>query len=140
MAIMKLRSLTKRVCGSRPRKLAKSIWISSNMMRSITYIKTVHTLIFIFMIIWVGIIFFTLLLEKISHLTWIGIGFILLEGLVLLVNGWKCPLTVYAENLGADDGSATDIFLPKFIANQMFKIFGTISMICFMMLLVRLLT
>ena len=109
-------------------------------MRSITFITTAHTLIFIFMIIWVGIVFFTVLLDKISHLTWIGIGFILLEGLVLLVNGWKCPLTVYAENLGADDGSVTDIFLPKFIANQMFKIFGTITVICFVMLVIRLLT
>ncbi len=92
------------------------------------------------MIIWVGIAFFTLLFDKISHLTWIGIGLILLEGLVLLINGWKCPLTVYAENLGAGDGSVAGIFLPKFIANQMLKIFGTISVICFMMLLVRLLT
>ncbi|MFC2054515.1 hypothetical protein ACFLV7_09525 [Chloroflexota bacterium] len=110
------------------------------MLRSIKFIKIVHTLIFIFMIIWVGIVFFTLLLDNISYLTWIGIGLILLEGFVLLINGWQCPLTVYAENLGADDGSVTDIFLPKFIANQMFKIFGTISVICFMMLLVRLLT
>ena len=92
------------------------------------------------MIIWVGIVFFTLLLDKMSNLTWIGIGFILLEGFVLFINGWKCPLTVYAEKLGADDGSVADIFLPKLIANQMFKIFGTISVICFLMLLVRLLT
>ena len=91
------------------------------------------------MIVWVGIVFFTLLLDKISHLTWIGIGFILLEGLVLLINGWKCPLTVYAENLGADDGSVTDIFLPKFIANHMFKIFGTISVISLLLLMIRLL-
>ena len=110
------------------------------MLRLITIVKTVHTLLFIFMIIWVSITFFTLLLDEISHLTWIGIGLILLEGSVLLVNGWKCPLTVYAENLGAGDGSVTGIFLPKFIADQMLKIFGTISAICFMMLLVRLLT
>ena len=92
------------------------------------------------MIIWVGIVFFNLLLDNISYLTWIGIGFILLEGFVLLLNGWKCPLTVYAEDLGADDGSVTDIFLPKFIADNMFKIFGTISAICFVMLVIRLLT
>lgn len=110
------------------------------MWRSITFIKIVHTLIFIFMIIWVGIVFFTLLLDKISILTWIGIGFMLLEGLVLLISGWKCPLTIYAENLGADDGSVTDIFLPRFIADQMFKIFGTISVICLVLLLVRMLT
>ena len=92
------------------------------------------------MIIWVGIVFFTLLLDDISYLTWIGIGFILLEGFVLLLNGWKCPLTVYAEDLGADDGSVTDIFLTKFIADNMFKIFGMISAICFVMLVIRLLT
>jgi hypothetical protein len=92
------------------------------------------------MIIWVGIVFFTLLLDKISILTWIGIGFMLLEGLVLLISGWKCPLTIYAENLGADDGSVTDIFLPRFIADKMFKIFGTISVICLVLLLVRMLT
>lgn len=110
------------------------------MLRSITFIKVVHTLIFIFMIIWVGIVFFTLLLDRISILTWIGISFILLEGGVLLVSGWRCPLTVYAENLGAEDGSVTDIFLPKFIADHMFRIFGTISLICFVLLLVRLFT
>jgi len=92
------------------------------------------------MIIMVGIVFFTLLLDRISYLTWIGIGFILLEGLVLLLNGWKCPLTVYAENLGAEDGSVTDIFLPKWIADRMFKIFGTISVICFVLFVYRILT
>ena len=109
------------------------------MLRSITFIKIIHTLIFVFMIIWVGIVFFTLILDEISTLTWIGVGFMLLEGVVLLVNGWKCPLTVYAENLGAEAGSVTDIFLPKIIADQMFRIFGTISVICLILLLVRLL-
>ena len=110
------------------------------MLRLITFIKTVHTLLFVFMIIWVSITFFTLLLDKISYLTWVGIGLIIFEGLVLIVNGWKCPLTVYAENLGAGDGSVAGIFLPKFIADQMLRIFGMVSVICFMMLLVRLLT
>jgi hypothetical protein len=63
----------------------------------------------------------------------------LLEGVVLLISGCKCPLTVYAEKLGAEDGSVADIFLPKFIADQMFRIFGIISLICFVLLLVRLL-
>ncbi|MFC1997708.1 hypothetical protein ACFLXI_08920 [Chloroflexota bacterium] len=110
------------------------------MLRSITFIKTVHTLIFIFMIIMVGIVFFTLLLDNISYLTWIGIGFIFLEGLVLLINSWKCPLTEYAEILGAEDGSVTDIFIPKWLADRMFKIFGTISVICFVLLVFRILT
>jgi hypothetical protein len=110
------------------------------MLRSITFIKTIHTLIFLFMVIMVGIVFFSLLLDRISYLTWIGIGFIVLEGLVLLFNGWRCPLTVYAENLGAEDGSVTDIFLPEWVAERMFKIFGTIIVICFVLLVFRILT
>jgi hypothetical protein len=92
------------------------------------------------MIIWLGIVFFTLLLDKITFLMWIGIGFMLLEGMVLIVNGWKCPLTIYAERIGAEDGSVTDIFLPKFISDQMFTIFGAISAVCFVMLVIRLIS
>ena len=110
------------------------------MLRSITFIKAIHTLIFVFMIIWVGIVLFTLLLDKISILTWIGIGFMLLEGVVLLISKCECPLTVYAEKLGAENGSVADIFLPKFIADQMFRIFGIICVICLVLLLFRLLT
>ena len=110
------------------------------MLRSITFIKTIHTLLFVFMIIVVGIVFFTLLLDKISYLTWIGIGFILLEGFILIINGWKCPLTAYAEKLGAQDGSVTDIFLPKFIAERMFEIFGIMGVICLILLVIRLLS
>ena len=109
------------------------------MLRSITFIKIIHTLIGVVMIIWVGIVFITLLLDAISILTWIGIGFMLFEGVVLLFSGWKCPLTVYAENQGAEDGSVTDIFFPKFIADQMFRIFGALSVICFVLLMVRIL-
>ena len=108
------------------------------MLHSITFIKTIYSLLFIFMVILMGITFFTLLLDKISYITWIGIGFIFVEGLVLLANGKRCPLTVYTEDLGAEDGSITRILLPAIIASQIVKIFGIISVICFMMFLIRL--
>jgi hypothetical protein len=34
-------------------------------------------------------------------------------------NGFRCPLTELAERYGAQDGSVTDIYLPKWFAHNM---------------------
>lgn len=39
------------------------------------------------------------------------------ESLIFAANGFRCPLTDMAESLGADDGSVTDIFLPRWFAH-----------------------
>ena len=41
------------------------------------------------------------------------------ETLIFAANGFRCPLTDVAESLGADDGSVTDIFLPRWIAHDL---------------------
>jgi hypothetical protein len=41
------------------------------------------------------------------------------EVLVFAGNGFRCPLTVVAERYGAQDGSVTDIYLPKWFAHNM---------------------
>ena len=41
------------------------------------------------------------------------------ETMVFLGNGARCPLTDLAESLGADDGSVTDIFLPRWLAHYL---------------------
>ena len=35
------------------------------------------------------------------------------ESLIFAANGFRCPLTDVAESLGAEDGSVTDIYLPR---------------------------
>jgi hypothetical protein len=40
------------------------------------------------------------------------------EGIVLAVNGNRCPLTDVAEELGADHGNVSDIFLPDWFARH----------------------
>jgi hypothetical protein len=39
-------------------------------------------------------------------------------------NGFRCPLTAVAEDLGAESGSVTDIFLPKWLAANIARIYG----------------
>jgi hypothetical protein len=41
------------------------------------------------------------------------------ETAVFLGNGARCPLTGLAESLGAESGSVTDIFLPKWFAHYL---------------------
>jgi len=41
------------------------------------------------------------------------------EVLVFAGNGFRCPLTKLAERYGAQSGSVTDIYLPKWFAHNM---------------------
>ena len=45
------------------------------------------------------------------------------ECLIYAGNGFRCPLTGLAENLGAESGSVTDIFLPKWLAANVARIY-----------------
>src|SRR5204862_460849 len=40
-------------------------------------------------------------------------GVVAAETLIYAGNGFRCPLTQVAERLGAEDGSVTDIYLPR---------------------------
>ena len=41
------------------------------------------------------------------------------ESLIFAANGFRCPLTDVAESLGSEDGSVTDIFLPRWFARNL---------------------
>jgi hypothetical protein len=41
------------------------------------------------------------------------------ECLIFAANGFRCPLTTVAESLGAEDGSVTDIYLPRWFAHNL---------------------
>lgn len=46
-------------------------------------------------------------------------GVVAAECVVFAANGFRCPLTVVAESLGAERGSVTDIFLPRWFARNL---------------------
>ena len=41
------------------------------------------------------------------------------ESLIFALNGFRCPLTDVAEHLGAERGSVTDIYLPRWFAHNL---------------------
>jgi hypothetical protein len=46
------------------------------------------------------------------------------ECLIYAGNRFRCPLTGLAEELGAESGSVTDIFLPRWLAANIANIYG----------------
>jgi hypothetical protein len=85
---------------------------------SIAVIKGIHSLIFLSM---AGSILYTLysgLTGRISRKTGAAAAAVIGEGAVLLLNNGRCPLTDAVEDLGADHGSVSDIFLPAAIAER----------------------
>jgi hypothetical protein len=49
----------------------------------------------------------------------IAAGVVASESLIFAVNGFRCPLTQVAERVGAERGSATDIYLPRWFARNL---------------------
>jgi len=49
----------------------------------------------------------------------IAVGVVVGESLIFAVNGFRCPLTAVAEHLGAERGSVTDIYLPRWFASNL---------------------
>jgi len=108
-------------------------------MRSITFIKFVHNLLFIVMTAALAVFFYEVIVDRITFLTWVAVAGFLVEGVVLIANRWRCPLTVYAERLGSTHGRVTDTFLPKWFADRAFQIFGGLWACAMLLLAIRLL-
>ena len=65
------------------------------------------------------------------------VALVMLETLVLLVYGWRCPLTLVAERYTDDRRANFDIFLPEWLARWNKEIFGTLFVAGLLALLLR---
>lgn len=55
------------------------------------------------------------LANQLSTYTWIATGLVIVEGLVLLVFGGRCPLTILARTYSDSNRDNFDIFLPNWL-------------------------
>ncbi len=88
-------------------------------------VKLLHTAVWAF---FAGCIFAIPILGWRGQLPEAGFlcGIVFLEVLVLLLNGWRCPLTPLAARYTADREDNFDIFLPVWLARHNKSIFGTL--------------
>ncbi len=110
------------------------------MRVTIAQIKLVHTVIFAVLSACVLYVLLSGALDRVTVWTWAAMAAIAIEGVVLAASGGKCPLTVAAERLGAADGSVSDIFLPRWFADRIFPICGTLFAVACALVAFRLLS
>ena len=66
------------------------------MLQPVTFIKSVHTVIFLMLnAVLVGLLY-EVIADKITALTRVAVILFVVEGIILMINGWKCPLSGYA--------------------------------------------
>jgi hypothetical protein len=97
--------------------------------KKIFIIKFVHSVIFIFMVTCLLYILYCAIVRRYDWTLLIALGAIFLEGVVLILNRWRCPFTILAEKYGAVNGAVTDIFLPDWIARNTFKVSMTLFVV-----------
>ncbi len=93
--------------------------------RALFIVKLVHTLVWLVM---AGAILALPLLALLHLWSWAIaiVVLIVVEGIVLVANGWRCPLTDIAARYTDERQHNFDIFLPLWLAEWNKVIFGTL--------------
>lgn len=105
---------------------------------TIFHVKLIHTVIFWVLSSCVLYALYSGIADSITTWTWIAVGLVLVESVILAAFGWTCPLTILTERLGAARGSVSDIFLPKWFADRIFPICGTTYVVAVLLIVLRL--
>jgi hypothetical protein len=108
-----------------------------NHSEKLIAIKIAHTLIWLFFVSAIFYILYSGVSGKINSYTWICIGSIVGEGIVLALFKMYCPLTVLARRYSDSERDNFDIYLPNWLARHNKIIFTTIYVIAVIIVLIR---
>lgn len=103
-------------------------------------IKLFHTLVFFFLSACIVYILYCGITNRYSRKTTVAIVLIVFEGIVLVLNGWQCPLTSLAKSLGAAEPDVASLFLPHWLADHIFGICTPLFFASSALLLIRRIT
>ncbi len=93
------------------------------MEKKLFIIKLLHTIIWSFYVMVIFYILYSGIFNKISIFTYVAIGLVVLEGLILIAFKWRCPLTVVGYKYSETKEMGFDIFIPKWLAKHNKTIF-----------------
>ena len=106
---------------------------SDNLLK----IKLIHTIIWFIFVVAILYVCYAGAFNKITRLVWFCIGAVVVEGIVLMINRGKCPLTSIAAKYTDNRSANFDIFLPEWLAKHNKTLFTTIFMIGLILVLLR---
>lgn len=108
-----------------------------NGSQKLTAIKVLHTLIWCFFVSVIFYILYAGIWNRINIFTWVAIGLVIGEGMVLLLFKMSCPLTVLARKYSDSTKDNFDIFLPNWLARYNKRIFTSLYLMGVMIILLR---
>lgn len=108
-----------------------------NASEKLIVIKIVHTLIWLFFVAAIFYILYSGISNKITITTWIAIGLIIAEGVVLVMFRMFCPLTLIARKYSDSEKDNFDIFLPNWLARHNKIIFTIIYLVGVIIVIIR---
>ncbi len=108
-----------------------------NPSEKLTAVKIAHTLIWLFFVTAIFYILYSGISNKITITTWIAIGLIIAEGVVLVMFKMFCPLTLIARKYSDSEKDNFDIYLPNWLARYNKIIFTTIYLVGVIIVLIR---
>ena len=105
--------------------------------RALLAIKLLHTAVWSFFVFIIFYIVYSGIFDKITPYTWISIGLVVGEGLVLLLFKMFCPITIIARKYSDSKKDNFDIFLPNWLAKYNKIIFTSIFLFGVLLVLLR---
>lgn len=107
--------------------------------KKLTIIKSVHTFIWMFFNCVIFYMLYAVIINKLDIWLWTGYGLFILEGIVLLIFKFSCPLTFIARKYSNSSKDNFDIYLPNWLAKYNKLIYTSILMVIILITIYRLL-
>jgi len=119
--------------------ILEEILNSQTASRKLTWIKIIHTAIWLFFNVVIFYLLYAVLVNKIDKYLWLGLLSFLIEGIVLLIFRYKCPLTIVARRYSDSTKDNFDIYLPNWLAKYNKLIYTSLLGVIIIILIYRLL-
>ena len=91
----------------------------SSRRTALTVIKLIHTVAWFSIESCMAYVLWTGFRRRSGRGAAVAAAVVASETLVFAANGFRCPLTQVAERVGLEDGSVTDIYLPRWLAHNL---------------------
>lgn len=103
----------------------------------LAFIRTIHTAIYLVMAASTFVLIYVGVTGAQGTWLWIALVLLVIETVVFVGNGMRCPLTALAVRYGAETGYVFDTFLPEQATRYTFTFFGTVMVVGLGLLLLR---
>lgn len=105
----------------------------------LVWVKATHTLIWVFYNCVIFYMLYAAISNKLDGWFWGCWGLLLLEGLILLLFRFTCPLTLLARRYSNDPKDNFDIYLPPWLARHTKRIYTSIALLILLITVFQLL-